>query len=259
MTTVAQTPAYVPAEIEPAWQQRWLASRLFEAEPSRERPNWSIIELPPFANGSLHLGHVRNYVLADCSARFRRMAGYNVLYTSGFDSFGLPSELAAREAGRHPADLVEEVMTGMSEEFVGLGLSHDRRRIIGYHIPEYYRWVQWVFLRLFEQGLAYRADAPMYWCGSCSQTVADSLVSDDRRCWRCGTVVEVRSIEQWLIRESAFAAELLDGLDRLSRWPEAVKQIHRQWIGARGGVELTLSIAEHPETTFGVFVAEPAL
>lgn len=232
--------AYAPAIIERRWQQAWLAGSLFEAEPSTERPNWSVIELPPFANGSLHLGHVRNYVLADATARFRRMAGYNVLYTSGFDSFGLPSELAAREAGRHPADLTDDVMAEMREEFIALGLSHDPRRIIGYHRPEYYRWVQWVFLRLFERGLAYRARTPVHWCASCEQTLADSLVVDGSRCWRCGTTVDVRTLDQWLIRESAFAGELLEGLDRLSHWPDRVKQIHREWIGRRDGFELTL-------------------
>jgi len=256
--STATAPIYSPSEIEPRWQARWAEAGIFEAEPSAERPNWVVIELPPFANGALHLGHVRNYVLADTCARFRRAAGYNVLYTSGFDSFGLPSELAALEAGRHPADLVADVMATMRREFIALGLSHDPRRIIGYHVPEYYRWIQWVFLRLFERGLAYRADVPMPWCPSCAATLAESLVTDDRRCWRCATPVVVRCVPQWLISESAFAEELLQGLDRLPRWPPRVKQIHRDWIGRRDGIELTLAVVE-ARVAITVFVADAAV
>ena len=245
-------------EAEPYWQALWEESKLFHSEPIADRPNWSIMELPPFANGRLHLGHVRNYVIGDVSARFHRMAGYNVLYTSGFDSFGLPNELAAREAGQHPKELAENVMAAMRRQFVRLGLSHDIRRIIGYHAEEYYRWVQWVFLKLFEHGFVYRKRVPVNFCPTCQITLADSLAVGGR-CWRCATTVEVRSIEQWLVRESDFAEELLSGLEELEHWPTKVKRIHRDWIGKQTGVEVRFQFEELPAASLLAFVAPIAI
>jgi leucyl-tRNA synthetase len=245
-------------EIEPLWQARWEAAGLFHSEPSIDKPNWSIMELPPFANGRLHLGHVRNYTMGDVSARFRRMAGYNVLYTSGFDSFGLPNELAAREADQHPKILAEKVIAEMRKQFVRLGLSHDTRRIIGYHDEEYYAWVQWVFLKLFEQGFIYRKRVPVNFCPKCQITLADSL-AEGGRCWRCATAVEVRSIEQWLVRESHFAEQLLSGLDNLRQWPAKIKRIHTDWIGKQNGVEVRFAVEGVLEAAIVVFVPHPEL
>jgi leucyl-tRNA synthetase len=245
-------------EAEPHWQASWESSALFHSEPSRDKPNWSIMELPPFANGTLHLGHVRNYVIGDVSARFRRMAGYNVLYTSGFDSFGLPNELAAREARRHPKELAERVMAGMRKQFVRLGLSHDTRRIIGYHDEQYYRWVQWVFLVLFQHGFVYRKRVPVNFCPQCQITLADSLALGGR-CWRCSTAVEARSVEQWLVRESDFAEELLSGLESLNGWPAKIKRIHEDWIGKQTGVDVRFDLQEAPAVSILAFVAFPAL
>lgn len=264
MTTSALVGTHVESkswlfhEAEPYWQARWEESKLFHTEPIADRPNWSIMELPPFANGRLHLGHVRNYVIGDVSARFHRMAGYNVLYTSGFDSFGLPNELAAREAGQHPRELAENVMADMRRQFVRLGLSHDTRRIIGYHAEEYYRWVQWVFLKLFEHEFVYRKRVPVNFCPACQITLADSL-AEGGRCWRCATAVEVRSIEQWLVRESDFGEELLSGLDELGHWPTKIKRIHRDWIGKQTGVEVRFELEELPGTSLLAFVAPIAL
>jgi leucyl-tRNA synthetase len=246
------------SDYEPFWQNRWEESKIFQTDPLPDQPNWVVIELPPFANGSLHLGHVRNYVMADVSARFRRMAGYNVLYTSGFDSYGLPNELAAMEKGRHPQDLAEEVMAEMRRDFLRLGLSHDTRRIIGYHEPQYYRWVQWVFLKLYELGLAYKQEGQVNWCKSCSLTLADSLV-EQGRCWRCGSDVETRTMEQWLINESAFADEMLEGLPKLKNWSDKIKKIHVGWIGRREGATVRFNLKEAAEVEFSVFINHPAL
>lgn len=248
--------AYPFSEIEPKWQRRWEEAGLFYSEPVEGLQNCVVIELPPFANGSLHLGHVRNYAMGDVYARFRRMSGFNVLYTSGFDSFGLPNELAAQELGRHPKEVAEEVMTEMRRDFVRLGLSHDTRRIIGNHDESFYGWVQWVFLKLFEQGLAYRQRYPVLWCPSCEITLADSLAVGGR-CWRCGTAVETRSIEQWLVRETMFADDMLAGLDRLKRWPSQIKRIHADWIGRREGAEVRFTVNEWPDAVITAFVAEP--
>ncbi len=250
--------AYPFTQFEPEWERRWEEACLFHSEPVVDRPNWVVIELPPFANGNLHLGHVRNYTMGDVCARFRRMAGFNVLYTSGFDSFGLPNELAAQEARRHPKDLAEEVMAKMRQQFVRLGLSHDTRRIIGNHDEGFYGWVQWVFLRLFELGLAYRRRGPVNWCTVCEITLADSLALGGE-CWRCGNPVETRWFEQWLVRESEFADDMLDGLNRLKHWPLKIKRIHADWIGRRAGAEVRFALKEFSGCALTAFVAHPSL
>jgi len=243
---------------ESEWQRRWASAGIFEYEPPPPGTRkWFIMDLPPFANGRLHLGHVRNYVMADVSARFRRMNGFLVLYTSGFDSFGLPNELAAIQAARHPKELAEEVIAQMRHDFIRLGLSHDTRRVIGYHGEEYYKWVQWVFLRLFENGLAYRQRTPVSWCSTCNSSLADSL-SEGGLCWRCKTPAETRTIPQWLIRESDFAEELLASLDSLANWPVKIRRIHADWIGRKEGAVLYFRIAESPDQALNVFFPNPA-
>jgi leucyl-tRNA synthetase len=215
------------------WQDRWAAAQAFVRRPDG-KPKWYVMELPPFTTGGLHLGHARNYVLADAGVRFRRMAGYDVLYTTGYDSFGLPSELAARESGLHPADLVEDCIISMGIALRQLGLSHDTNRITPYHHPEFYRWVQWVFLRLLEAGHCERREEPVLWCTTCDASLAESLLDDDS-CWRCRTPATKRTIPQWFVKEAHFAEALLAGLDDLTGWPETVRRIHADWIGRRTG------------------------
>jgi leucyl-tRNA synthetase len=232
---------YQPSDLEPRWQQAWDAARLFETPDRPTRPKWFIMELPPFATGQLHLGHARNYVLADVDARFRRMVGHDVLYTSGYDTFGLPTELAARAQGCSPQGLSAHCCQEMGRQFVRLGLSHDRRRITAYHVPAYYRWVQWVFVRLMKAGHCFRREAPVLWCAQCEVALATSLAADDR-CWRCDSPVLTRCMPQWFVRETDFAEEMLDGLDQLPGWPDSVKKIHRDWIGRRTGIRLRLPV-----------------
>lgn len=250
--------SYSFADIETYWQDRWEEARIFHYEPLPGKKNWLIMELPPFANGSLHMGHLRNYSMGDANARFRRMMDFNVLYTSGFDSFGLPNELAAREAQCHPKLLAEEVMAEMRQQFIRMGLSHDTRRIIGYHEEEYYRWVQWVFLKLLENGFAYRKLSPVNWCEHCQTTLADSL-AEGGKCWRCHVPVESRPVKQWFISESNFAEELLQGLERLDRWPAKIKQIHRDWIGRREGLDVQFALAPDKSFFLNVFLPQPEL
>lgn len=221
---------YDASTIEARWQRTWQEERAFEVGSVPSRPKWFIVELPPFATGQLHMGHARNYVLADACARFRRMLGHDVLYTSGFDTFGLPTELAALAAGRSPRELAESCAQAMGDQLVKLGLGHDRRRFTSYHVPEFYRWVQWVFVRLFKAGHCFRRDGVVHWCPSCEITLAASLV-DNGACWRCGTQAQLRSLPQWFVRETDFADEMLAGMDRLDGWPETVKLIHKDWIG----------------------------
>ncbi len=251
-------PSYPFARIERTWQARWDAEHVFWSERGSERPKWFVMELPPFANGNLHIGHARNYAIADASARFRRMAGYDVLYTSGFDTFGLPNETAARDAGVHPLELAERYSALMAEQFVRLGLSHDRRRIIGYHIEEYYVWIQWVFLKLYAAGHCLRRSAAVSWCPTCDISLADSLI-DNGKCWRCGTPPEQRETEQWFIRESDFAEPMLAGLPALGGWPSSVKGIHLDWIGRREGLDITFRGRGEEPLDLTVFSDDPAL
>jgi leucyl-tRNA synthetase len=236
--------AFMPSRLssEERSQRKWRAAGIFEANRAADRPKWFVVELPPFANGRLHLGHLRNYAMGDVVARFRRMAGYDVLYTTGFDAFGLPNENAAREAGCPPAALVEGNIAEMRRQFERLGLSHDTRRIVSDHEPRFYRWVQWIFLKLLANGHAYRRKGPVNWCPTCRSTLAESLV-DSGRCWRCATPVEVREMDRWYVRETDFAGPVLAHEHRLGEWPETVKRIHRDWIGRCEGVEIAFRIA----------------
>jgi leucyl-tRNA synthetase len=249
---VSAGPAPRHLEVEAKWRARWESEALF-ARRRPDLPKWYVMELPPFATGSLHLGHARNYVLADAGVRFRRMAGYDVLYTTGYDTFGLPSELAAREAGIHPAELAERCCAQMGEQLRRLGLSHDPTRITAYHSPDYYRWVQWVFLRLLAAGFCERREGPVLWCPDCDASVTESLV-ENGRCWRCRAAVERRLVPQWFVHEQVFADAMLDGMSELPGWPDTVLKIHRDWIGRRGGMAVDLEVEGRPDSAVTVFV-----
>ena len=220
---------------EEFWQKRWAAAELFTAATRPGDPKYFIVELPPFANGRLHLGHVRNYTLGDVVARFRRAAGWRVHYTTGFDAFGLPIENAAREEGCSPADLVARNSAAMAVQLRRLGLSHDPTRVLSDHEPRYYRWVQWVFRALLVNNLAYRSKAPVNWCPQCATTLADNLVERDR-CWRCESQIERVEMHRWFIRETSLVDGLVDNVD-IEAWPDTIKRIHRDWIGLRRGTE----------------------
>jgi leucyl-tRNA synthetase len=255
--SVAHGTACDAAQVELRWQARWHDACIFEAARHAGKPKWFIVELPPFANGDLHLGHARNYIAADAGARFRRMCGYDVLYTTGFDTFGLPNELAAHEQGCHPEALARRCSDAMLAQLVRLGLSHDRTRISAYHEPDYYRWVQWVFLKLLEAGYCVRRLAPANWCDACATTLADSLV-EGGRCWRCGGKVESRLQDQWFVREAEFADAMLEGLPALDGWPEHVKRIHADWIGRKEGLSVGFRCAGADERMLPVFFEEPS-
>lgn len=244
--------SYDPGAVERKWQARWDASRTFVRRPG-SGPKWYVIELPPFATGKLHLGHARNYVLADAGVRFRRMAGYDVLYTTGYDSFGLPSEIAARDLGTHPNELIETCIVEMGQALRRLGLSHDPKRITAYHVPEYYRWVQWVFLRLLAHGHCENRKGPVLWCPSCDASLAESLI-EDGRCWRCKSPAETRRMPQWYVKETHFADAMLSGLENLPGWPDTVRRIHADWIGRRNGRKVELKAPDG--STVALFVED---
>jgi leucyl-tRNA synthetase len=238
---------YDPAEIEVRWQQRWDEQPdLYRAEPeSSTRPKYYVLEMLPYPSGQLHIGHVRNYSIGDALARYMWMQGYNVLHPMGWDAFGLPAENAALKNHTPPREWTLANIAAMRLQMRRLGFSYDWQTEITTCMPDYYRWTQWFFLRMLERGLAFRKQSKVNWCPMCATVLANEQVIDGC-CWRHeDTVVEQRDLEQWFLRTTNYAQELLDGLDKLPGWPEKVRTMQRNWIGRSEGatVEFVLDPA----------------
>ena len=236
---------YTPSEIEPRWQARWEADpELYAAEPATcGKPKYYVLEMLPYPSGALHMGHVRNYAIGDALARYMWMRGYNVLHPMGWDAFGLPAENAALKNKRPPREWTFSNIAAMKTQFKRLGMAFDWSKEITTCLPEYYRWNQWFFLRMYERGLAYRKKSKVNWCPECCTVLANEQVIDGR-CWRHeDTLVEQRDLEQWFLRTTDYAQELLEGLDKLEGWPEKVRTMQRNWIGRSEGAEVTFSLA----------------
>ncbi|MDR3332503.1 MAG: leucine--tRNA ligase [Synergistaceae bacterium] len=236
--------AYDFSAIEPKWQKKWEESRCFHVETDDARPKFYCLEMFPYPSGALHMGHLRNYSIGDLTARFLRMNGYNVLYPMGFDSFGMPAENAAIKMKTHPAKWTLQNIDHMIEQLKSMGCSYDWRRVVKTCLPEYYRWNQWFFLQMYKRGLAYRKHAPVNWCEDCGTVLANEQVIGDGVCWRCGTPVVKRGLEQWFLKITDYAQELLDYLDKLPGWPERVLTMQRNWIGRSEGVRFDIKIAD---------------
>jgi len=237
---------YNPAEIEPRWQERWAADPdLYAAESaSSGKPKYYVLEMLPYPSGQLHMGHVRNYAIGDALARYMWMQGYNVLHPMGWDAFGLPAENAALKNNVQPREWTLSNIENMKRVFNRMGLSYDWRNEITTCLPDYYRWNQWFFIRMFERGLAYRKKSKVNWCPECATVLANEQVIDGR-CWRHeDTLVEQRDLEQWFLRTTEYAQELLDGLDQLPHWPERVRTMQRNWIGRSEGAEVELAVED---------------
>jgi leucyl-tRNA synthetase len=235
---------YSPAEIEARWQQRWAAQPgLYAAEPpSSGKPKYYVLEMLPYPSGQLHMGHVRNYAIGDALARYMWMQGHNVLHPMGWDAFGLPAENAALKNNTPPREWTLGNIRQMRQQMERLGLSYDWQTEITTCLPEYYRWNQWFFLRMYERGLAYRKKSKVNWCPQCNTVLANEQVVDGC-CWRHeDTVVEQRDLEQWFLRITNYAEELLDGLDKLDGWPEKVRTMQRNWIGRSEGARVSFSL-----------------
>ena len=231
---------YDPAEIERRWQRRWEQEGLYRTPdqmPGRE--NWYALTMLPYTSGDLHVGHWFAMAPSDAVARFRRMQGYNVLFPMGFDAFGLPAENAAIQGEAHPYDWTVANAERMRDQLKRMGAMFDWEREVNTASPDYYRWTQWWFLQLYQQGLAYRAEAPVNRCPSCNTTLANEQVVDGA-CERCDTAVEQRRMAQWFFRITSYAEELLDN-ERLE-WPESVKLMQRNWIGRSEGVEVSFAL-----------------
>jgi len=237
---------YDPATIEPKWQARWAADpALYAAEPaSCGKPKYYVLEMLPYPSGQLHMGHVRNYSIGDALARHMWMRGYNVLHPMGWDAFGLPAENAALKNNVPPREWTLANIAGMKRQFGRLGMAFDWATEVTTCLPDYYKWNQWFFLRMYERGLAYRKKSKVNWCPECCTVLANEQVIDGR-CWRHeDTIVEQRDLVQWFFRITAYAQELLEGLDKLDGWPEKVRTMQRNWIGRSEGAEVDFFLEE---------------
>ncbi len=231
---------YDPAAIEPEWQDRWAADpKLYAAEPATsQKPKYYVLEMLPYPSGQLHMGHVRNYSIGDALARHMWMRGHNVLHPMGWDAFGLPAENAALKNNTPPREWTLANIAAMKRQMQRLGLGYDWATEVTTCLPDYYRWNQWFFLRMYEKGLVYRKKSKVNWCPECATVLANEQVIDGR-CWRHeDTLVEQRDLEQWFFRITAYADELLEGLDKLEGWPEKVRTMQRNWIGRSEGTEV---------------------
>jgi leucyl-tRNA synthetase len=251
---------YDPAAVEARWQARWEAEERYAVDDRAAGARYYLLEMFPYPSGRIHIGHVRNYAIGDVIARYKRMQGFTVLHPMGWDAFGMPAENAAIQSGEHPAQWTRRNIDTMREQLRRLGLSYDWRREFATCDPSYYRWEQLVFLEMLERGLAYRRHAPANWCPSCQTVLANEQV-EDGLCWRCGSRVELRALEQWFFRITAYAEELLAGCDRLAGgWPERVLTMQRNWIGKSAGAEVRFRLLDsRPQDaeTITVFTTRP--
>ena len=262
---------YDPQAVEAKWQSYWREQGTYEVDNDDPRPHYYTLCMYPYPSGRAHMGHVRNYTFGDLIVRYRTMNGYAVLSPMGFDSFGLPAENAAINTGVHPREFTDERIEELRTSISRIGAVYDWRREITSHDPLYIKFTQWIFLRLFEAGLAYRKQAPVNWCPGCQTVLANEQVLADGTCERSGDLVETRDLEQWFFKITEYAQQLLDDLDDLD-WPERVKTIQRNWIGRSEGAEFDMVVCDaeanpldgastvrvfttRPDTSFGMTYA----
>ena len=236
---------YEPQKIEAKWQKRWEQARVFESDVDASKPKYYVLEMLPYPSGTLHMGHMRNYTIGDVVARVKRMRGFNVLHPMGWDAFGLPAENAAIKNKTHPRVWTNKNIEEFQKTLRRFGFSYDWRREISTCEPEYYKWNQWFFLRMLEKGLAYRKKSRVNWCPKCCTVLANEQVVNGY-CWRHeDTLVETREIEQWFLRTTAYAEQLLDDLKLLEGgWPDRVITMQRNWIGKSEGARVKFAVAE---------------
>ncbi|HMJ73260.1 MAG TPA: leucine--tRNA ligase [Solirubrobacterales bacterium] len=252
---------YDPKAIEAKWQRLWAEEKTWEVpnpgQPGFDeaKPKSYVLEMLPYPSGEPHVGHLKCYAVGDAIAHFRRRRGFEVIHPMGYDAFGLPAENNAIKTGEPPREATERSIESFRRQFREWGISIDWSRELGTHTPEYYRWTQWIFLRLFEKGLAYRDEAPVQWCPVDATVLANEQVVDGR-CERCGTPVEQRRLEQWFFKITDYAERLLADFDLLESWPEHVVTMQRNWIGRSEGAEVTFR-CEELDLDFPVFTTRP--
>lgn len=235
---------YNPKEIEKKWQDRWDEQKLFYVQENSGLPKFYCLEMFPYPSGKIHMGHVRNYVIGDVITRYKKMRGFNVLHPMGWDAFGMPAENAAIKHGLHPSRWTYDNIVYMKKQLKKTGLCYDWEREVTTCDPEYYKWNQWFFLKMYERGLVYKKASSVNWCPSCETVLANEQVIDGG-CWRCDTIVVQKELEQWFFKITDYAEELLKDSDLLSGWPEKVVTMQENWIGRSEGVEVDFRIAGH--------------
>ena len=233
--------------IESKWQKIWAEEDAFRTVEDDSKEKYYVLEMFPYPSGKLHMGHVRNYSIGDVIARYKKMAGYNVLHPMGYDSFGLPAENAAIQHNAEPAKWTYDNMDEMDRQLASMGLSYDWDRRVATCTPEYYRWTQWLFIQFYKKGLAYKKDNPVNWCPSCQTVLANEQVVDGK-CERCKTEVTKKNLSQWYLKITDYADRLLDNLDKLEGWPDKVKTMQRNWIGKSYGANINFEIKDSDKT-----------
>ncbi|MDX1919319.1 MAG: leucine--tRNA ligase [Candidatus Caenarcaniphilales bacterium] len=252
MSSLSQSPAeqpvlthtevYNPKAIEQKWQEYWLKNKSFKALENTDKKKFYSLVMFPYPSGDLHMGHARVYTISDVISRYKRMQGLEVMNPMGFDAFGLPAENAALERGIHPAEWTEKNIVRMKEQLIKMGTSYDWDREVVSCRDDYYRWSQWLFLKFYEKGLAYKKEAPVNWCPECNSVLANEQV-EDGFCWRHPkTLVEKKNLAQWFLKITAYADELLQDLEKLDKWPEQVKTMQANWIGKSIGSEVVFCL-----------------
>jgi leucyl-tRNA synthetase len=247
--------SYDHKAIEAKWQERWESEGVFRTTEDDSMPKFYNLCMYPYPSGALHQGHVRNYTFGDLLTRYKTMRGFNVLSPMGWDSFGLPAENAAIETGVHPRENTEAQIATMTRQIKQLGAMYDWDRELASHHQDYYRWDQWIFLQLFDLGLAYKKEAPVNWCPRDQTVLANEQVVDGA-CERCGTIVEKKNLAQWFLRITDYADRLLDDLDNLEEWPDRVRTMQRNWIGRSEGATFRIEV-EGVDASFEVFTTRP--
>ena len=247
-------------KIEKKWQERWEKKKIFEVKEKTGKKKYYILEMFPYPSGTgLHMGHALNYTIGDVYARFKRMQGFNLLYPMGYDSLGLPAENAAIKAGKHPRVYTEKSIKNFISQQKSLGISYDWSRMIITNNPEYYKWDQWIFLKMFEKGLAFKKKAPVNWCPKCKTVLANEQVHNGK-CWRHeDTDVEIKQLEQWYLKITKYTKEL-NNFSKLNNWPDLIKKLQKNWIGESYGTEIWFNInnekwkvfTTRPDTIYGV-------
>jgi leucyl-tRNA synthetase len=249
---------YNYTEIEAKWQKYWEENKIYKAYNDKTKKKYYVLEMFPYPSGQLHMGHARNYTIGDVIARYYFMKGYNVLHPIGWDAFGLPAENAAIKHNIHPKTWTENNISNMKQQLKKLGISYDWDREINTSIPEYYKFTQYLFLKFFENSLAYRKKGLVNWCNHCSTVLANEQVIDGK-CWRCHNIVTKKELEQWYLKITAYADKLLEALEELEGWPEKVKIMQKNWIGKSKGAKIFFKIFYQNELidTISIFTTRP--
>lgn len=242
---------YEPQQIESTWQSYWEEQKLFSVKRDPSKKKYYILEMFPYPSGKLHMGHVRNYTIGDVVARYKRMKGFNVLHPMGWDAFGMPAENAAIDNNTHPAKWTYQNIDTMKSQLKRLGFSYDWSREVATCKPEYYKWEQWLFIKMFEKGMAYRKESFVNWCDHCQTVLANEQV-EAGECWRCHQTVRQKKLFQWFFRITDYADDLLSYCDKLEGWPEKVITMQKNWIGKSYGAEIHFPI-EHSDRSIPVF------